>query len=178
MTIETQDEVVALQRIGAIVSLVLRQMLDAAEPGMTVHAVRAHDDHHQGRAYRGHAALTFTRAARDLREQREPLEQRQAGVRARAEPPFREWKRCFGPRKAKFSGPAQSCHPDRAISIRHPPQPAFTEAPPRSGPAFASTASRSGFCSPSMNITSAAMNRGAMIRPRASSTNAGLRPSK
>jgi hypothetical protein len=29
-----------------------------------------------------------------------------------------------------------------------------------------------------MNITSAAMNRGAMIRPRASSTNAGLRPSK
>lgn len=35
MTIETQDDVAALQRIGRIVSLILRQMLDAAEPGMT-----------------------------------------------------------------------------------------------------------------------------------------------
>lgn len=35
MTIETQDDVIALKRIGRIVSLVLRQMLDAAEPGMT-----------------------------------------------------------------------------------------------------------------------------------------------
>lgn len=35
MTIETQDDVVALKRIGRIVSMVLRQMLDAAEPGMT-----------------------------------------------------------------------------------------------------------------------------------------------
>ena len=35
MTIEAQDDVVALQRIGRIVSLVLQQMLDAAEPGMT-----------------------------------------------------------------------------------------------------------------------------------------------
>jgi methionyl aminopeptidase len=35
MTIETQDDVVALQRVGRIVSLVLQQMLDAAEPGMT-----------------------------------------------------------------------------------------------------------------------------------------------
>lgn len=35
MTIETQDDVVALQRIGRIVSLVLQRMLDAAEPGMT-----------------------------------------------------------------------------------------------------------------------------------------------
>jgi methionyl aminopeptidase len=34
MTIETQDDVVALQRIGKIVSYVLHEMLDAAEPGM------------------------------------------------------------------------------------------------------------------------------------------------
>ena len=35
MTIETQDDVVALKRIGKIVSYVLQEMLDAAEPGMT-----------------------------------------------------------------------------------------------------------------------------------------------
>jgi len=35
MTIETHDDVVALKRIGRIVSSVLHQMLDAAEPGMT-----------------------------------------------------------------------------------------------------------------------------------------------
>ena len=35
MTIETQDDVDALKRIGRIVSLVLQRMLDAAEPGMT-----------------------------------------------------------------------------------------------------------------------------------------------
>ena len=35
MTIETQDDVLALRRIGRIVSQVLQQMLDAAEPGMT-----------------------------------------------------------------------------------------------------------------------------------------------
>lgn len=35
MTIETQDDVVALQRIGRIVSLVLHRMLDAAQPGMS-----------------------------------------------------------------------------------------------------------------------------------------------
>ncbi|HPR45263.1 MAG TPA: type I methionyl aminopeptidase [Ottowia sp.] len=35
MTIETQDDVAALKRIGRIVSLVLQQMLDAARPGMT-----------------------------------------------------------------------------------------------------------------------------------------------
>jgi methionyl aminopeptidase len=34
MTIETQDDVVALKRIGKIVSYVLQEMLDAAEPGM------------------------------------------------------------------------------------------------------------------------------------------------
>lgn len=35
MTIETHDDVVGLQRIGRIVSLVLHHMLDAARPGMT-----------------------------------------------------------------------------------------------------------------------------------------------
>jgi methionyl aminopeptidase len=35
MTIETQDDVVALKRIGRVVSLVLQQMLDAAKPGMS-----------------------------------------------------------------------------------------------------------------------------------------------
>lgn len=35
MTIETDDDVAALKRIGRIVSTVLQQMLDAAEPGMT-----------------------------------------------------------------------------------------------------------------------------------------------
>jgi len=35
MTIENEDDVTALKRIGKIVSCVLQQMLDAAEPGMT-----------------------------------------------------------------------------------------------------------------------------------------------
>jgi methionyl aminopeptidase len=35
MTIQTQDDVVALKRIGRIVSLILQEMLDAAQPGMT-----------------------------------------------------------------------------------------------------------------------------------------------
>ena len=35
MTIETENDVVALKRIGKIVSMVLHEMLDAAEPGMT-----------------------------------------------------------------------------------------------------------------------------------------------
>lgn len=35
MTIETEDDVTALKRIGRIVSSVLQDMLDAAEPGMT-----------------------------------------------------------------------------------------------------------------------------------------------
>lgn len=35
MTIENEDDVQALKRIGKIVSYVLQQMLDAAEPGMT-----------------------------------------------------------------------------------------------------------------------------------------------
>lgn len=41
MTIETQDDVAALQRIGRIVSHVLQQMLDAAEPGMTTRELDA-----------------------------------------------------------------------------------------------------------------------------------------
>jgi len=35
MTIETENDVAALKRIGRIVSYVLQEMLDAAEPGMT-----------------------------------------------------------------------------------------------------------------------------------------------
>lgn len=35
MTIETEDDVAALKRIGRIVAYVLERMLDAAEPGMT-----------------------------------------------------------------------------------------------------------------------------------------------
>jgi methionyl aminopeptidase len=41
MTIETQDDVVALQRIGRIVSLVLQRMLDSAEPGMSTRELDA-----------------------------------------------------------------------------------------------------------------------------------------
>jgi len=41
MTIETEDDVVALQRIGRIVSLVLHEMLDTAEPGMTTRELDA-----------------------------------------------------------------------------------------------------------------------------------------
>jgi methionyl aminopeptidase len=35
MTIETQDDVLALKKIGRVVSMTLHQMLNAAEPGMT-----------------------------------------------------------------------------------------------------------------------------------------------
>lgn len=41
MTIETEDDVAALKRIGRIVSHVLQQMLDAAEPGMTTRELDA-----------------------------------------------------------------------------------------------------------------------------------------
>jgi methionyl aminopeptidase len=41
MTIETQDDVAALKRIGKIVSHVLQAMLDAAEPGMTTRELDA-----------------------------------------------------------------------------------------------------------------------------------------
>ena len=41
MTIETEDDVVALKRIGKIVSSVLHEMLDSAEPGMTTRELDA-----------------------------------------------------------------------------------------------------------------------------------------
>ncbi|MGN6740584.1 type I methionyl aminopeptidase [Dyella sp.] len=41
MTIETEDDVVALKRIGKIVSYVLHEMLEAAEPGMTTRELDA-----------------------------------------------------------------------------------------------------------------------------------------
>ncbi|MBN8489945.1 MAG: type I methionyl aminopeptidase [Burkholderiales bacterium] len=41
MTIETQDDVVALQRVGRIVALTLHSMLDAAQPGMTTRELDA-----------------------------------------------------------------------------------------------------------------------------------------
>lgn len=41
MTIETENDVVALKRIGKIVSMVLHEMLDAAEPGMTTRELDA-----------------------------------------------------------------------------------------------------------------------------------------
>lgn len=41
MTIETENDVVALKRIGRIVSYVLQEMLDAAEPGMTTRELDA-----------------------------------------------------------------------------------------------------------------------------------------
>lgn len=41
MTIETQDDVFALQKIGRIVSVTLQRMLDAAEPGMTTRELDA-----------------------------------------------------------------------------------------------------------------------------------------
>jgi len=41
MTIETEDDVVALKRIGRIVSQVLHEMLDTAEPGMTTRELDA-----------------------------------------------------------------------------------------------------------------------------------------
>jgi len=41
MTIESEDDVVALKRIGRIVSLVLHRMLETAEPGMTTRELDA-----------------------------------------------------------------------------------------------------------------------------------------
>lgn len=41
MTIDTEDDVVALKRIGSIVASVLREMLEAAEPGMTTRELDA-----------------------------------------------------------------------------------------------------------------------------------------
>lgn len=41
MTIETEDDVAALKRVGGIVAAVLREMLEAAEPGMTTRELDA-----------------------------------------------------------------------------------------------------------------------------------------
>lgn len=41
MTIESQEDIIALQRIGRIVSLVLHKMLDSIEPGMTTQELDA-----------------------------------------------------------------------------------------------------------------------------------------
>ncbi len=41
MTIETQADIVALQRIGSVVSIVLHKMLDSIEPGMTTEELDA-----------------------------------------------------------------------------------------------------------------------------------------
>jgi methionyl aminopeptidase len=41
MTIETQDDVAGLQRIGRVVAMVLQRMLEAAEPGMTTRELDA-----------------------------------------------------------------------------------------------------------------------------------------
>lgn len=41
MTIESEDDVAALKRIGRVVSMVLHEMLDAAEPGMTTRELDA-----------------------------------------------------------------------------------------------------------------------------------------
>ncbi|MGB7738538.1 MAG: hypothetical protein WBM03_05440 [Steroidobacteraceae bacterium] len=55
MTIETEDDVAALNRIGKIVAYVLQDMLGAAEPGMTTLELDSlggqllawHVDHHR-----------------------------------------------------------------------------------------------------------------------------------
>src|SRR6476469_9681957 len=41
MTIETQDDVVGLKKIGRIVSITLRTILDSARPGMTTRELDA-----------------------------------------------------------------------------------------------------------------------------------------
>ncbi|KAB8141205.1 type I methionyl aminopeptidase [Chloroflexia bacterium SDU3-3] len=41
MTVETEEDIIALRRIGKIVALVLREMLAAAEPGMTTRELDA-----------------------------------------------------------------------------------------------------------------------------------------
>lgn len=52
MTIETQEDVLALKKVGRIVSVTLQTMLDAAEPGMTTREL----DMIGGRLLQGHGA--------------------------------------------------------------------------------------------------------------------------
>lgn len=52
MTIETQEDVLALKKVGRIVSVTLQTMLDAAEPGITTREL----DMIGGRLLQGHGA--------------------------------------------------------------------------------------------------------------------------
>lgn len=62
MTIETEDDVAALKRIGRIVSSVLQQMLDAAEPGMTTRELDSLGE----RLLDGHGARSAPRLSYDF----------------------------------------------------------------------------------------------------------------
>ncbi|MFT3665417.1 type I methionyl aminopeptidase [Piscinibacter sp.] len=62
MTIETQDDVTALKRIGRIVSLVLQRMLDAAEPGMSTREL----DQFGARLLEAHGARSAPRLTYDF----------------------------------------------------------------------------------------------------------------
>lgn len=62
MTIETQDDVAALHKIGRIVSLVLHRMLDAARPGITTREL----DHLGERLLAEHGARSAPRLTYDF----------------------------------------------------------------------------------------------------------------
>jgi methionyl aminopeptidase len=62
MTIETEDDVTALKRIGRIVSYVLQEMLDAAEPGMTTRELDSMGD----KLLESHGARSAPRLAYDF----------------------------------------------------------------------------------------------------------------
>lgn len=62
MTIETQDDVIALKRIGRIVSRTLQAMLDAAKPGMTTREL----DHVGERLLTEHGARSAPRLTYDF----------------------------------------------------------------------------------------------------------------
>lgn len=62
MTIETHDDVVALKRIGRIVSLTLHRMLDAAQPGMTTRELDVMGE----RLLREHGARSAPKLAYDF----------------------------------------------------------------------------------------------------------------
>lgn len=62
MTIETEDDVAGLRRIGRIVSFVLQEMLDAAEPGMTTRELDSLGE----RLLDGHGARSAPRLTYDF----------------------------------------------------------------------------------------------------------------
>lgn len=62
MTIETEDDVVALKRVGKIVSYVLQEMLNAVEPGMTTRELDAIGEE----LLAGHGARSAPRLAYDF----------------------------------------------------------------------------------------------------------------